>query len=138
MRKTKVITIEREGRDKGKKFRITEMPVIKAEKWATRAFMALANLGFDLPEDGSGINGLAYALEKYGLKSLAKIPYEKIAPLYDELLDCCEYLGDGTSTVSRQMDSATAEEVVEEVSTLFVLRFEAIKLHIDFLGNGEK
>lgn len=137
MRKSIVIKIE-QGRDKGKKFRITEMSVIKAEKWATRAFMALANLGLELPEEGGGINGLAYALQKYGLQSLAKIPYEKVAPLYDELLDCCEYLGDDTSQISRQMDAATADEVVEEVSTLLKLRFETIKLHLDFLGNGEK
>lgn len=138
MRKSTIITIEKEGRDKGKKFRITEMPVIKAEKWATRAFMALANIGLDLPENGVGISGLATAFSKYGLQSLAKIPYDKVSPLYDELLDCCEYLGDGTSNVSRQMDNKTAEEVVEEVSTLFTLRFEAIKIHLDFLGQGEK
>jgi len=85
MRKTKEFTIEK-GRDKGKKFRITEMDVIKAEKWAGRLFLCLASI-LELPDNSSGINGLAGALQKYGLKSLAKIPYESLEPLYNELLD---------------------------------------------------
>ena len=41
-RKVEYITIDQEGRDQGKTFKITEMPALKAEKWATRAFLALA------------------------------------------------------------------------------------------------
>lgn len=135
MRKTKEFTIEK-GRDKGKKFRITEMDVIKAEKWAGRLFLCLASI-LELPENSSGINGLSGALQKYGLKSLAKIPYESLEPLYNELLDCCEYLGDGTSSISRPLTEATASEVIEDVSTLFTIRMEVLKLHLDFLGEGE-
>lgn len=135
MRKTKEFTIET-GRDKGKKFRITEMDVIKAEKWASRLFLVLANI-LEIPNNASGINGLAGAIQKYGLKSLAKIPYESLEPLYDELLDCCEYLGVGTSTMSRPLTEATASEVIEDVSTLVKLRMEVLKLHLDFLGKGE-
>ena len=40
-RKTKIVTIAAEGRDYGKSYLLTEMPALKAEKWATRAMMAL-------------------------------------------------------------------------------------------------
>jgi hypothetical protein len=36
-------------RDKGKRFKITEMPAMKAEKWAARFFLALAKSGIDIP-----------------------------------------------------------------------------------------
>lgn len=40
-RKTKLVTIAAEGRDKGKCFLIREMPAMQSEKWAIRAILAL-------------------------------------------------------------------------------------------------
>ena len=58
MRKTKTVTIESENRDHGKCFLLTEMSAAAAEKWAARAFLALAKSGVNLP-DGVADMGLA-------------------------------------------------------------------------------
>ena len=43
-RKTKTLTIE-SGRDVGKTFLITEMPLLQADRWAQQALFALAKSG---------------------------------------------------------------------------------------------
>ena len=56
--KTKKITIEK-GRDAGTTFLLTEMPIVKADKWASRALLALAS-GIDgMPNASEGMLGLA-------------------------------------------------------------------------------
>lgn len=47
MLKSVEITVE-EGRDKGKKFKITEMPAVKMDKWATKALLILASQAMPL------------------------------------------------------------------------------------------
>ncbi len=140
MRKVKEIKIETDNRDRGKRFRITEMSAMAQERWATKAVCALLNSGLALPEgmtaeDLQGASGLAKILSM-GVKAFSNIKYELAEPLYAELLQCCEYLGTQGEAVSRPLDEATADEVIEEVSTLFVLRKEVLKLHFDFLSIG--
>ena len=43
-RKTKTVVIE-SGRDEGKSFLVTEMPVTKADKWANSALLAIIVTG---------------------------------------------------------------------------------------------
>lgn len=133
MRKTKEFTIETQNRDNGKRFRITEMSAVAQEKWATKAIVAIANSGIDLPFDNlQGVEGLSKLLAISGIKALMNVRYELAEPLYDELLSCCEYLGKQGENISRPLSNATAEEVIEEVTTLFTLRLEVWKLHTDF------
>lgn len=140
MRKTKEIKIETANRDQGKRFRITEMSACAQERWATRAVLALLNSGLELPEgitaeDLQGSSGLAKVLSM-GVKAFANIKYEYAEPLYAELLKCVEYLGTQGEAVSRPLDEQTADEVIEEVTTLFTLRKEVLSLHFDFLSTG--
>lgn len=72
MRKVKEIKIENDNRDRGKRFRITEMSAMAQERWATKAVCALLNSGLALPEgmtaeDLQGASGLAKILSM-GLK----------------------------------------------------------------------
>ena len=46
-RKTKTLVIE-SGRDQGKSFLITEMPVTRADKWANTALLAMLRGGVDV------------------------------------------------------------------------------------------
>lgn len=140
MRKTKEIKIEAQNRDQGKRFRITEMSACAQERWATRAVLALLNSGMELPdgveaEDLQGSSGLAKVLGM-GVKAFSKIKYDYAEPLYAELLKCVDYLGTQGETVSRPLDEQTADEVIEEVTTLFMLRKEVLSLHLDFLSAG--
>ncbi len=140
MRKTKEIKIETANRDQGKRFRITEISACAQERWATRVVMALLNSGLELPkgisaEDLQGSSGLAKILGM-GVKALSNVKYEYAEPLYAELLKCVEYLGIQGDTVSRPLTEETADEVIEEVTTLLLLRKEVLKLHFDFLSDG--
>lgn len=140
MRKTKEIKIETANRDQGKRFRITEMSACAQERWATRAVLALLNSGLELPEgisaeDLQGSSGLAKLLSM-GVKAFSNIKYEYAEPLYAELLKCVEYLGTQGDAVSRPLTEETADEVIEEVTTLLTLRKEVLKLHFDFLLDG--
>jgi len=102
-RRTRVVTITAEGRDKGKSFSLKEMPADQAERWAIRALLALAAAGAKLPDGAldAGIAGVAAveaanggvaALLVGGLKSLAGLDYSVIAPLLDEMMACIQYV----------------------------------------------
>lgn len=124
--KTRKITIET-GRDAGTTFLITEMPIVKADKWASRALLALAG-GIDhIPSASEGMLGLA----RVTLAAFKQIPEEKALPLLDELLDCVEIVMENGAT--RPVDLAIGD--VSDLTTLWKLRQEAFSLHIDFLGS---
>lgn len=133
-RKTTILTIEDNNRDKGKKFKITEMSAIALDKWASKAILALANSGADIPADSlNGIQGLGTLSANGIMKLITQLKYEQAQPLYDELLNCCEFL-DGSS--GRSLSVQNADEIVEELTTLLKLRWEVLKLSFDFLAHG--
>jgi len=143
MRKAEIVQID-EGsretnRDFGKKFLLTEMPALQAEKWAARAFLALARSGLDLPEEvtKAGFAGVAFI----GLRALATggIVYAEIEPLLDEMLACVRILPDPAHPeLSRPLvlDHPEGENDVDEVSTLLLLRTRVFALHTDFFVTG--
>ena len=133
-RKTVTITIEEKNRDHGKKFKITEMSAVALDKWASKALLALANSSADLPlDDAIGIQGWAKLVDKSFLfKIFSQLKYELARPLYDELLSCCAYI-DGVTATGRELSISNADEIIEELSTLFKLRWEVLKLSFDFL-----
>lgn len=128
MRKTKMVTVEAEGRDRGKVFLVTEMPAMQAEAWAIRAFFALANAGVEL-EDGyenMGMAGLAYV----GLRALTRVRYEDAKPLLDEMMTCVKIVPDPSNPAFAR--DLVGQDDVEEAATLMILRAEVFELHTDF------
>lgn len=121
-----MVTIENKGRDNGKVFQITEMPIIKADRWATRAMLALISSGVDIgevnPSDGM------IAIASVAVKALAGVPEETALSLLDELMDCVRIVPTGGVARDIVIDSD-----ISEISTLFTLRKEVIALHTDFL-----
>ncbi|OYV47980.1 MAG: hypothetical protein B7X10_03770 [Burkholderiales bacterium 21-58-4] len=124
--KTKTVTITSEGRDLGKNFKLTEMPVAKGEKWAARALLALAKAGVEVPEDADGMAGLA----GFGLSSIDKLDWNDIEPLLDEMLGCIKYVP--SAGVERALMLEAGD--IEEITTLFTLRKEILALHFDFFA----
>lgn len=122
--KTKEVTIEK-GRDAGVRFWVTEMPVVKADKWATKVLIALVNAGVEVPNVNAGMLGITTML----LSSLQNIAEEKAIPLLDELLDCVQIIPEGGKP--RPLDLSMND--VQDFTTLWLLRKEALMLHIDFL-----
>jgi len=145
-RKTEMVTIEK-GRDKGKKFRITEMSAMKAEKWARRAIFAAFSSGQasisglaekfvqdknkDLQE--AERLGMAYIADQ-GLQLIGRIPEEVADALYDELLACVKFLPDPKN---QEVEMSIDEDTCEDPQTLIKLRVKAFMLHVDFFQPAE-
>ena len=134
-RKEKTITIK--DRDKELTFKITEMPAMKAERWKIRAIMLLLSSDIDMPQGASieeGINQfMAGGAEKL-FKALSKVDVDKAINLFDEMLYSCIQLS--TQGIDTQINEDIINSNVEDSSTLTKLRFECLKLHFDFLGEG--
>jgi len=146
-RKTKTLVIE-SGRDQGKSFLITEMPVTRADKWANKALCNLLKAGIDPkavnvnllintidPNQEVKIDRMGGMLELATLlgRAVGGIPYEILQDLKDELIDeCVQIIPSGGSP--RQFLSIDDE--LESLLTLESLRKEAFLLHIDFLADG--
>lgn len=115
------------GRDSGKRFKITEMPAMQAEKWAARFFLALAKSGIDIPSDiaQQGMAGVAIV----ALRTLGGVDWSLAEPLLDEMFRCVQiYLPNGNMMTR----PPTGENDIEEVKTLWDLRQEVLELHLGF------
>jgi hypothetical protein len=127
MRKTSTLTIDAEGRDKGKTFVLTEMSAADAERWALRAFFALMNTGVEIPADiaESGMAGIA----SMGLQAIGKLPYEAAEPLLADMWDCVQIMPDpAKKNVVRDL----IEQDIEEVATRLEIRKAVFDLHTGF------
>ncbi|HEX7687348.1 MAG TPA: hypothetical protein VF453_06565 [Burkholderiaceae bacterium] len=126
-RREAFVTIDAEGRDKGKVFKLTEMPAAQAERWAIRAFLALANAGVDLPEDvaTSGMAGIAVV----GIRALGKLKWADAEPLLDEMMLCVSAC---PQPDNRTVVTGLFPDSIEEISTRLRLRKEVFLLHTGF------
>lgn len=115
-------------RDRGKTFRLTEMPASQAEEWAYRCFLGFMNSGIEVPEDvrAQGIAGIA----SLGFKALMGIQWETAKPLLDEMWQCVSVVPNPQTHAD--LTRPPVEEDVEEVSTRAFLRAEVYALHVGF------
>jgi len=130
-RKTLTYTVETEGRDQGKVFKLTEMSAADAENWAIRAFFAIMNAGVDVPDEIAemGMAGLA----EIWTTAIAGVSYEAAKPLLEEMMDCVQRIPDPSKpNVVRALDDSD----IEEVKTRLLLRKAVFNLHVDFLGSA--
>lgn len=127
MRKEKEIKIET-GRDAGKVFKITEMPAFQMDRWATRALLVLGK------SQKGGILTIGSMSMEDLLSSLSGVNYEDAEPLLQELLECCSFVKNGQSIVLKK---DLVDGIVEDWTTLFKLRLEALTLCAGFLEQGD-
>ena len=126
-RKIANYTVTDAGRDKGKLFVITEMSASQGEAWAMRAMLALMQSDVSVPEGFLEL-GMA-ALAQMGLKCLSSIKWELAKPLMDELMECLQIIPDPkVMHVVRPL----IEDDIEEIATRAMLKWEVLKLHVDF------
>lgn len=130
MRKKMTYVIEDEGRDAGKRFEITEMSATQAEDWAIRAMLALGAANVEIP-DGAFRLGMA-GLAEIGIKKLFALSPSQLRPLLDELMKCVVFVPNPQKP-QVTIDYPLFETQVEEVATLLKLKWEVLKLHMDFL-----
>jgi hypothetical protein len=131
MRKTSIVTIEAEGRDKGKMFLLTEMGAVQAEKWALRLFFALMNTGVEIPPDIAelGMAGIA----SMGLQALSKLPYDAAEPLLDDMWACAQIIPDPSK---KNVARFLMDDDIEEIGTRIFLRKEIFDLHTGFFTSA--
>lgn len=138
-RKTKVVTIKAEGRDLGKSFLIVEKSAYDAEKWATRAMLALSRAGAEVTEEAFAAGALGLVL--VGLDALRKLPFEAAEPLLDEMMACVHFVPDPAKVDAMSGRPVTRPLMapddfndgdIEEIATILQLREEALSLHLGF------
>ena len=133
MRKTTVVTIDDEGRDKGKTFVLKEMPASIAERWATRALLTLARSGVQLPADIEKAGWAGMAL--LGFQALSQAKFEDVQPLLDEMWQCVSIRPDARhpEIVRPLLWTLDGEgDDIMEVMTMLKLRAEIFNLHSGF------
>ncbi|GBR56504.1 hypothetical protein [Gluconobacter sphaericus] len=118
-----------EGADKGKRFAITRMSAIEADKWGRHCLQAAAASGADIPGVAAG-GGLA-AVAAAGIGIFAAIRPERMDELLDRLMQTVELLPDPSNPATR-LPWAVAQTQIEEIPTIGWLQTEAFKLHVDF------
>jgi hypothetical protein len=138
MRKTIDYTItDSESRDKGKKFRITEMSAMQAEKWCYKAISGMIKSNVDLPSNIMSVP--AESLAALGFASILRIDFDDLEPLLEELFNCVEYCAVSEETLKADKKSLAYRKInmefgdIEEMGTLSALRLEVFKLHLGFL-----
>lgn len=135
MRETRTITIDREGRDKGKTFFLTEMPASRLEKWSARVIVAV--FSGEIPAavlEASRVSN-AGALVTALNHVLSGLDWKTVEPLYDELLDCISFVPRPDKPEAKiQLRPDNVDNFIEEVSTLYRLRLEVLELNFAFFA----
>jgi len=126
-RKTTRLTIESEGRDKGKTFVITELPALDIERWTVRLVLALGKNGVNLPgvqaDSGfAGIAGVLWAL-------VAQVSPDEAESLMATMLAGLK-IDEGKITRDLVADD------IEEPETLLQIRMAWVDLHSGFFAKG--
>lgn len=129
-RKTETVTLGSDaGRDSGKVFVITEMSASRAEKWATRALLAVGHAGFQIPPDvleelsGGGMAAMALI----GINSLMQVSWVEAEPLLDEMMACVQ-IKPSENAAPRPL----IEDDIMEASSRVRLKKAVWDLHVDF------
>ena len=125
-------TIELEDRGNKLTFKIREMSATQLEDWTMRAVLVLAGAGSDIPA-GGGVEGIGKYLAEHGLAAIGNVDYAKAKPLLDEMLGCCYRVID---RMEERVTPETADAYIGDMTTLFKLRMEALKMNFSFFGSG--
>jgi hypothetical protein len=129
--KTKIVPIdkpaegERENRDGGKSYLLTEMPARQAERWGRHAVAACSRNDLDIKGELAKLGLLGFYL--VGFQALAGGDVVAVDALMDEMLICIKIIE--SPTVARPLGG---DGDIEEVSTLIRLRKELLELHMGF------
>lgn len=133
MRKTKIVQItDKDSRDFGKQFLLTEMASRPAEKWGAQFFAALGRANVEIPPEvaRAGIIGVLFT----GIKMLGNMKFEDAEPLMDTMMSCVKIMPNvqHPEVVRSLVDNGTEGDDIEDISTRLLLREEVFILHVGF------
>jgi len=121
------VVIERDGRDHGKVFIITEMAATEGEYWAGRLLTMLAKGNTDVPSGffQMGFEGAAAWIAVHGIGG---IDWSVCKPLLDEMMACVTIQPDPVKKITRPLVTGD----IEEITTLLTLREAWFDTHLGF------
>jgi hypothetical protein len=125
-RRTVNVTIEEEGRDKGKTFVLTEMPATVGEKWAMQLMHLMLEAGAPIGEEEIAGGMAALASIPGGIRMARALQ----DPSLDGWWDCVRYQHAANHPLQAINQGAACQ--IEEIATITHLRMEVVKLHTDF------
>jgi hypothetical protein len=124
MLKTKEVTITAEGRDKGRKYLLTEMPALQAERWARHAIMAMSREDLNIRAEVAALGMYGFILG--GMQALAAGDVDAVDKLMDEMLPQIKIVEE---KITRPLQG---DGDFWELATIKQLRQELIELHLGF------
>ena len=132
--KSKIVTPPSElaGRDRGKQYLITEMPAVRAEKWAMRMMLLLRNSRTALPLNIESFGMVGVAIIGLNAWIQGEIDPVRLEPLMDEMLTCVQMVRDPKFP---DIASQVIEGDIEVLAVLLWLRSEVVALHTNFPTN---
>lgn len=137
MVKQVTVVCPHDGADKGKRFVITRMSAVAADRWGRHCMQAAASSGADIAgvAQGGGIAAVAAA----GIGIFAAMDPDRMDALIDQLLQCVQMQPDPANPgVLLAWDVVSAGGQIEEIPTVGWLQKEAFALHVDFFkGVGQ-
>lgn len=142
MRKEKIVEIMDDGNLLT--FKIKQMSAIKQERWINKVLILAAGANvLSSVFSGFNINKISNSFKDMNLNKFmemfGKLDYEKVEPLYEELLECCSHIPDKNNVnFATPLNSNNADSIISDFKTLYKLRFEALKLNFSFFKNGAK
>lgn len=118
-----------EGRDAGKKFKITEMPAEQAFDWGVKALLAMAKSGVDIPSDiaDRGMAGVALV----AIRTAGGLEFMSVNSLKKELLSCVQ-IYTNFKTNPLHVRPITGQGDIEEPQTIYHLCVAVLELHLGF------
>ena len=128
-RNTATVTIEAEGRDFGKTYKLTEMDAWSGDKWATRLLLAAFQTGAPVSE--SDVAAGWQGIWRSGIFMALRIPPDTLIPLLDELMECVRYQPPNAKLPPQAILSSSACQI-EELATFWRLRLALVELHTGF------
>jgi hypothetical protein len=142
MRKEKIVEIIDDGNLLT--FKIKQMSAIKQERWINKVLILAAGANvLSSVFSGFNINKISNSFKDMNLNKFmemfGKLDYEKVEPLYEELLECCSHIPDKNNVnFATPLNSNNADSIISDFKTLYKLRFEALKLNFSFFKSGAK
>lgn len=142
MRKEIIVNLTDDGNELT--FKIKQMSAIKQERWINKVLILAAGSNVLSGMFSSfKLSGLSNQLKNMDIDKFldvfGKLDYEKIEPLYNELLECCSYVPDKNNlNFTTALNANNADSIIGDVQTLYKLRLEALKINFGFFNSGAK
>lgn len=128
-RKTTNLTIVDDGREY--KITIRQMPAMRLHDFILKVGTLLLETDIASSLNSTEIVGqIGINLAQNGLAMLRGLDFDKLKPLTNELLACCERVTD--TGVLQQLTPDVIEGIIDDPLNIFKLEMEAVKLNFSF------